>query len=186
MGGRKRKLLILAAIFMAPLVGALSLYFLFADKVEKEIKETTVEQIREYDEQLKITPSKVVPVTLSQEEMQAAMGTAEEFAKRFHLMDPKNPFRYVEEAKPYMTDEMYAAYKEVPKRGTLTMINETLLGIEIWPNQLGEKEQIYQVDVHSETESVDGTKTPTLTEYLVQLKPVGDEWKVNGVNVNGW
>lgn len=184
---KMQRMMILAALFFAPLVGVVSFYFLFGiDEVQEEIKKgEPIMRYTELNEQIKLEagPDFVQP---SQPEMQSAMDVATEFALRFHVMDLKDPFKYVKEAKPYMTDEMYEAYKEIPKRGTLTDIENKIIGVEIWPHTLKPDQFVFQVDIHSNSFGADDVITKSYTGYLVSLtEETNGKWKVNGVNVIG-
>lgn len=116
----------------------------------------------------------------SQNDKVEAQEVAAAFVMAFHAIDAEQPFQYLEDAKPYMTDSAFENHKDVPKRGTLATQKLKPTATDMLPVELSENVQVWRVGVTSETE----TKELVFTEYLIQLVKEGQQWKVDGVDIN--
>lgn len=121
----------------------------------------------------------------SEEELDATKKLAVQFVTAFHNYNADKPQEYLENAKPYMTDDLYEKMKRNGRRETLERSYLTLKETDITP--VVNKSSLvvrWNVMVTGEAKSVDGTKSETEDWYLIGLRQVDGEWKVEDVRVN--
>lgn len=128
----------------------------------------------------KQTETKKISVSTDQDKLEA-QEVAAAFVAAFHSIDTEQPFAYLEEAGPYMTDQMKASYKDVPKRGTLAVEEIRILGMESTPSELQSDVQIWTIDLFNEQIAADGSTTTAVDQYSVLLIKTGGQWLVDGV-----
>lgn len=133
------------------------------------------DQINEYDQ----------TEHFSEETLNETKEIAVQFAKAFHTYSADEPMKYLENAKPYMTDALYEKMKRNGRREVLERSYLTVTDIQVTP--VVNKSSVvvrWNVMVTGEAKSVDGTTSETEDWYLVGLREVDGEWKVEDVRVN--
>ncbi|UQD53144.1 hypothetical protein C0971_14780 [Bacillus methanolicus] len=121
----------------------------------------------------------------SEETLNETKEIAVQFAKAFHTYSADEPMKYLENAKPYMTDALYEKMKRNGRREVLERSYLTVTDIQVTP--VVNKSSVvvrWNVMVTGEAKSVDGTTSETEDWYLVGLREVDGEWKVEDVRVN--
>lgn len=121
----------------------------------------------------------------SSEELEDTKEIAVQFVTAFHTYNADKPFDYLAEAKPYMTDALYEKLhrngrREVLERSYLT-VKETDVTSVVNKSRMVVR---WNVIVRGEAKSVDGKVSQTEDWYLVGLRDVDGEWKVEDVRVN--
>jgi hypothetical protein len=121
----------------------------------------------------------------SEEELEKSKKIAAEFATAFHNYNADKPMEYLENAKPYMTNTLYEKMnqngrREVLERSYLTA-KETQVTSVVNKSSLVVR---WNVIVRGEAKSIDGSLSETEDWYLVGLRSVDGEWKVEDVRVN--
>lgn len=133
------------------------------------------DQTNEYDQTEKF----------SEEELEATKKIAVQFATAFHTYNADKPMDYLEHAKPYMTDALYEKMKRNGRREVLDRSYLTVKKTDVTP--VANKSSMvvrWNVMVTGEAKSVDGKTSATEDWYLVGLREVEGEWKVEDVRVN--
>lgn len=121
----------------------------------------------------------------SSEELEATQMIAIEFVTAFHTYDADEPMAYLEQAKPYMTKALYEKMKRNGRREVLERSNLTVRKTEITPVVNKSKLVIrWNVMVKGKAKSYEGKVKETEDWYLVGLRDVEGEWKVEDVRVN--
>ncbi|MEJ9151655.1 MULTISPECIES: hypothetical protein [Bacillus] len=121
----------------------------------------------------------------SEETLNEAKEIAVQFAKAFHTYSADEPMKYLENAKPYMTDALYEKMKRNGRREVLERSYLTVKDTQVTP--VVNKSSVvvrWNVMVTGEAKSVDGTTSETEDWYLLGLREVEGEWKVEDVRVN--
>jgi hypothetical protein len=121
----------------------------------------------------------------SSEELEDTKEIAVQFVTAFHTYNADKPIDYLAEAKPYMTEALYEKMnrngrREVLERSYLT-VKETDVTSVVNPSSMVVR---WNVIVRGEAKSVDGKTSQTEDWYLVGLRDVEGEWKVEDVRVN--
>ncbi|GIN41497.1 hypothetical protein [Heyndrickxia oleronia] len=121
----------------------------------------------------------------SEEELEATKKLAVQFATAFHNYNADNPQGYLENAKPYMTEALYEKMKrngrrEVLERSYLTAKETDVTPVVNKSNMIAR----WNVIVRGEAKSVDGKTSATEDWYLVGIRDVEGEWRVEDVRVN--
>ena len=121
----------------------------------------------------------------SEDQLTETEELAVEFVKVFHTYNADEPMQYLENAEPYMTDALYekmtrTARREPLDRSYLT-VKETQVTQVVNPSNIVVR---WNVMVMGEAKSVDGKISETEDWYLVGLREVNGEWKVEDVRVN--
>lgn len=121
----------------------------------------------------------------SAEELESTKQLAIQFVTAFHNYDADKPQEYLENAKPYMTD---ALYKKMNKNGRREVIERSYLTLkETDITQVVNKSKLvvrWNVIARGEARSVDGKVSNTEDWYLVGIRNIDGEWKVEDVRVN--
>ncbi|OLN21316.1 hypothetical protein BTO30_15670 [Domibacillus antri] len=121
----------------------------------------------------------------SEKELKDSQETAVEFSKAFHNYDSDNPTSYLENAKPYMADALYEKQKKALRRETLERAYLTAETTDVTQvSNTSENVVRWNVMVRGIAKSVDGKTSETEDWYLVSLKFIDGEWKVEDVRVN--
>lgn len=121
----------------------------------------------------------------SEEELEATKKLAVQFVTAFHNYNADKPQEYLENAKPYMTDALYEKMNRNGRREVLERSYLTLKETNITP--VVNKSSLvvrWNVMVTGEAKSVDGKITKTEDWYLIGVRDVDGEWKVEDVRVN--
>lgn len=124
------------------------------------------------------------PSTLTvptQVDKQVAQEVAAEFVMAFHEVDGEQPFQYLENARPYMTDRLFEKFSNIPKRGTAAVQKLKPTATDLLPVDLTDNMQIWRVGVTAE-EKPSGELV--FAEYLVKMVKEGQEWNVDGVDIS--
>ena len=121
----------------------------------------------------------------SEEILENTKEIAVQFTTAFHTYNAAESMKYLENAKPYMTDALYEKMKRNGRREILERSYLTVKETQITP--VSNKSSMvvrWNVMVMGEAKSVDGTMSETEDWYLVGLREVDGEWKVEDVRVN--
>jgi ABC-type amino acid transport substrate-binding protein len=121
----------------------------------------------------------------SNEELEATKKIAVQFVTTYHPYNAEKPQEYLENAKPYMTDDLYQKMKrngrrEVLERSYLTVKNTQVTSVVNNSSMIVR----WNVIVTGEAKSLDGKISPTEDWYLVSVFKVDGDWKVEDVRVN--
>ncbi|MEC0314103.1 hypothetical protein P4472_02195 [Bacillus subtilis] len=150
------------------------------DKVDSEPSsstedKSTEEQKNEYDQTERF----------SKEDLEVTKDLAVKFTKAFHTYSIDEPTKYLKDAKPYMTDALYKKMKQNGRREVLDRSYLTVKKTEVTPvTNTSEIVVRWNVMVTGEAKSNDGKTSETEDWYLVGLRKVDDDWKVEDVRVN--
>nr|WGD66090.1 hypothetical protein P5652_22465 [Bacillus subtilis] len=150
------------------------------DKVDSESASSTKdkltdEQKNEYDQ----------TEHFSKKDLEFTKELAVKFTKAFHTYSIDDPVKYLEDAKPYMTDALYKKVKKNGRREVLERSYLTVKKTEVTPvTNTSEIVVRWNVMVTGEAKSNDGKTSETEDWYLVGLRKVDDDWKVEDVRVN--
>lgn len=121
----------------------------------------------------------------SEEQLKVTQNIAVDFTKAFHTYNADEPMQYLENAKPYMTNALYEKMKRTARREPLDRsymtVKETQVTQVVNPSSTVVR---WNVMVMGEAKSVDGKKKETEDWYLVGVREVDGEWKVEDVRVN--
>lgn len=122
---------------------------------------------------------------LSEEEKKKTQKVAEEFVKRYAAFNAEDPFKNIEDAKGYMTKELYEALKKHPTRGTLThyKVKPEKTYITDVSND-NPKFVRWNVVMQGKVFDRDGNSRPEEDWYLITLKTISGEIKVSDIRVN--
>ncbi|OHR69501.1 hypothetical protein [Bacillus sp. UMB0893] len=133
------------------------------------------EQSNEYDQTEKF----------SEEELEATKKIAVQFVTSFHSYNADKPMDYLENAKPYMTDSLYEKMSRNGRREVLERSYLTVKETDVTP-VVNKSSMVvrWNVIVRGEAKSVDGKASQTEDWYLVGMRDVDGEWKVEDVRVN--
>src|SRR5213080_338156 len=121
----------------------------------------------------------------SNEELEVTKKIAVQFVIAFHTYNADKPQEYVENAKPYMTDALYQKMKRIGRREVLERSYLTVKNTQVTP-VVNKSSMIvrWNVIVTGEAKSTDGNISATEDWYLVGLRKVNGDWKVEDVRVN--
>src|SRR4051812_6018623 len=121
----------------------------------------------------------------SEEELEKSKKIAAEFATAFHNYNADKPMEYLENAKPYMTNTLYEKMNQNGRREVLERSYLTAKETKVTP-VVNKSSMVvrWNVIVRGEAKSVDGSLSETEDWYLVGLRSVDGEWKVEDVRVN--
>ncbi|NKR09508.1 hypothetical protein, partial [Escherichia coli] len=121
----------------------------------------------------------------SEENLEETKEIAVDFVKAYHSYDSDNPSDYLENAQPYMTEALYQEFSAQPRRETLERSYLTVKETQV-TNVVNSSSRVirWNIIVLGEAESVDGEISETEDWYLVGLRQVDGEWKVEDVRVN--
>ena len=133
------------------------------------------DQTNEYDQTEKF----------SEEDLEKSKKIAIEFVTAYHSYNADKPMEYLENAKPYMTDALYKKMSQNGRREVLERSYLTVKETQITP-VVNKSSMVvrWNVIVRGEGKSVDGSISETEDWYLVGLRSVDGEWKVEDVRVN--
>ena len=151
-----------------------------ADKVDSEPapsteEKPTEEQKNEYDQ----------TEHFSKEDLEATKELAVKFTNAFHTYSIDEPTKYLKDAKPYMTDALYKKMKQNGRREVLDRSYLTVKKTEVTPVTNNSEIVVrWNVMVTGEAKSNDGKTSGTEDWYLIGLRKVDGDWKVEDVRVN--
>lgn len=121
----------------------------------------------------------------SNQELEVTKNLAVQFVTAFHTYNADKPQEYLENAKPYMTDALYQKMKRIGRREILDRSYLTVKNNQVTP--VANKSSMivrWNVIVTGEAKSTDGQISPTEDWYLVGLRKVDGDWKVEDVRVD--
>jgi hypothetical protein len=108
-----------------------------------------------------------------------------EFAITFHNYNADKPTEYLENAKPYMTDALYGKMNQNGRREVLERSYLTVKETQVTPVVNKSRRVVcWNVVVRREEKLTDRSISETEDWYLVGLRSVDGEWKVEDVRVN--
>lgn len=121
----------------------------------------------------------------SDEDLGETKNIAVQFVTAFHTYNADQPMDYLENAKPYMTDALYG---KMNRNGRREVLERSYLSVgETQVTPVVNKSSMvirWNVIVKGEAKSIDGSISKTEDWYLVGLRDVDGEWKVEDVRVN--
>jgi hypothetical protein len=121
----------------------------------------------------------------SEEELDKTKKLAVEFVKAFHSYSVDEPMKYLETAQSFMTNFLYEDMERTPRREPLNRsyltVKETNVTQVVNPSSMVVR---WNVMVKGTSKSVDGEESDTEDWYLVGVREVNGEWKVEDVRVN--
>lgn len=121
----------------------------------------------------------------SKEDLQQTKATAVLFVTAFHTYNAEKPQEYLENAKLYMTDALYKKMKRNLRREPLDRSYLTVKETSVTPVVNSSSSVVrWNVMVIGEAKATDGTISETEDWYLVGVRQVDGEWKVEDVRVN--
>ncbi|HER2025496.1 TPA: hypothetical protein VJR00_001737 [Streptococcus pyogenes] len=107
------------------------------------------------------------------------------FVKAFHAYNADEPMNYLEDAKPFMTDALYEKMKTNMRREPLDRSYLTVTETKVTPVVNSSSSVVrWNVIVKGSAKATDGTSTNTEDWYLLGVRQVNGEWKVEDVRVN--
>ncbi|MCA1041994.1 hypothetical protein LCM00_21070 [Bacillus infantis] len=161
---------------------------------EKSESRGSVESAKNVDS---VTSSKTVDTTamdkneydqnenFSQEELAKTQEVGVAFVKAFHAYNADDPMKYLEDAKPYMTEALYKKMKTNMRREPLDRSYLTVTETKVTPVVNSSSSVVrWNVIVKGSAEATDGTSTNIEDWYLLGVRQVNGEWKVEDVRVN--
>jgi flagellar basal body-associated protein FliL len=121
----------------------------------------------------------------SEDTLEKTKEIAVQFVTSFHTYNADKPMEYLENAKPYMTDALYEKMKRAGRREVLERSYLAVKETQITP-VVNKSSMVvrWNVITRGEAKSVDGKTSKTEDWYLVGLREVDGEWKVEDVRVN--
>lgn len=122
---------------------------------------------------------------LSEDEVTESQKIAVEFVKHYAAFDASHPTRNIENAKPFMSNDMYQDYIKNPERGTLTRVKVIPESFDL-TNVSNDDPELIQWNVIMRGKVLDneGNEKPEEDWYLVTMQNISGELKVVGVRVN--
>ncbi|WP_338473312.1 hypothetical protein R4Z10_21430 (plasmid) [Niallia sp. XMNu-256] len=147
----------------------------FATSLDDQRLLTVEDQINDYDQTEKF----------SQGDLEKSKKIAVEFATAYHNYNADRPMEYLENAKPYMTEALYEKMNQSVRREVLDRSYLTAKETQVIP--VVNKSSLvirWNVIVKGQAKSVDESILETEDWYLVGLRNVNGEWKVEDVRVN--
>lgn len=121
----------------------------------------------------------------SEETLEVMREIAVQFATAFHTYTADEPMKYLEESKPFLTEALYEKMQRHGRRETLERSYLTVEDTQVTP-VVNKSSMVvrWNVMVMGEAKSVDRTMSQTEDWYLIGLRQVDREWKVEDVRVN--
>lgn len=142
---------------------------------EAKTDTTTAKDDNPYDQENNFTKS----------DLDSSKQVAEDFVRAYHSFNAEKPQENIENSKPYMTEKLYETQKKLISRGTLSRSLLTVNEITVTPVSNASKEHVeWNVIVTGEAKSTDNEVSETEDWYLVKLRKLDQEWKVEDVKVN--
>lgn len=140
-----------------------------------KVEEDSSTSINEYDQ----------TEQFSKEQLDESKEVAISFTKEFHAYNADKPMKYLENAKPYMTSSLYEKMERTGRRETLERSYLTVKDIQVTP-VVNKSSMVvrWNVMVMGEAKATDGTTQKTEDWYLIGVRKVDGEWKVEDVRVN--
>ena len=121
----------------------------------------------------------------SEEDLEKSKKIAVEFATSYHNYNAERPMEYLENAKPFMTDALYEKMNQIVRREVLERSYLTVNETRVLPVVNKSNTVVrWNVIVKGEAKSIDDSILETEDWYLVGLRNVNGEWKVEDVRVN--
>lgn len=122
---------------------------------------------------------------LSEDEVTESQKIAVEFVKHYAAFDASNPTQNIENAKPFMSKDMYQDHIKNPERGILTRVKVIPESFDL-TNVSNDDPELIQWNVIMRGKVLDneGNEKPEEDWYLVTMQNVSGELKVVGVRVN--
>ncbi|MCW1929537.1 hypothetical protein [Bhargavaea beijingensis] len=119
------------------------------------------------------------------EQLSQSKEVALAFVQAFHAYDANEPEKYLEDAKPYMTNALYEKMGRNMRREPLDRSFLAVEKADVTPVVNSSSSIIrWNVMATGKAKGIDGSITPTEDWYLVSLKQVNGEWLVEDVRVN--
>ncbi|MFC3886246.1 hypothetical protein ACFOU2_23255 [Bacillus songklensis] len=120
-----------------------------------------------------------------EETLETTKEIAVQFVTAFHTYNADKPMEYLEDSRPFMTNALYEKMQRNGRRETLERSYLTVKETQVTP-VVNKSSMVvrWNVMVMGEAKSVDGTTSETEDWYLIGLRQVDGEWKVEDVRVN--
>jgi len=128
-----------------------------------------------YDQSTHFTPS-----TLSTTKQIAIT-----FIQSYYAYDANHPSRYIQNSKPYMTSALYQKMKQTPRREPLDRTVLSVKNVSVTPVANKSEQTVWwNVMVQGTATDNSGNKQSMEDWYLVGLRQIQEEWKVEDVKSN--
>ncbi|KAA9014918.1 hypothetical protein [Niallia endozanthoxylica] len=121
----------------------------------------------------------------SEGDINSSKEIARKFSKKYYPFNGEDPLSHVENAKQYMTSDLYNQLsKEVP-RPTLSIFNKTVKTIELYePYDVSNKEIVWMSRINGTVHNGEGNITKEeVLEYRLNLIKEAEGFKVNNVKI---
>ena len=121
----------------------------------------------------------------SEKELETTKNIAIQFVTAFHSYNADQPQAYLEKAKPFMTEDLYQKMERKGRREVLERSYLTVESTEVTPvvNKSNSVAR-WNVIARGEAKSNDNKSKQIEDWYLVGLRKVNGEWRVEDVRVN--
>jgi hypothetical protein len=130
------------------------------------------------------TPKPEPVPAITQEDLDVSKLVAEKFAQAYANYDASEPQKYVQNAKPYMTEGFYYEWLTEPPRRPLTLTKSTAVKTETYPIELQDPYAIaWNVVIMQEQINTFGDKVPLEEYFWILLDKEDGEWKVKEVDI---
>ncbi|MHA7584719.1 hypothetical protein B2I21_36400 [Chryseobacterium mucoviscidosis] len=139
---------------------------------EQAVSEKEAEEVAAPTEEMQTEIQKVIP----------------EFLKVYVPFDVESPTDFLEQSKPYVTDNLYKALEQEQRRGTLTIVKTKLINVDLEPQKEGLQEQWWNADIEVEHTDQDGQTRASTLAYIIKVKLIDGKWKIDdlGVRSRAW
>jgi hypothetical protein len=121
----------------------------------------------------------------SQEDIEASKEVAKQFSQNYYQFHGDNPLSHVENAKKYMTTDLYGQLsKEIP-RPTLTTFKKEIQDIELYePYNVSSKELEWMSRINGTVYNYEGKKTKEeVLEYRLTMTKESEGFKVKNATI---
>lgn len=125
-----------------------------------------------------------VPFFHSQEEIDTSKMVAEKFSQAYANYDSAQPYNFLHNAKPYMTEGFYNEWATNYPRRPLALVKSTAVKTEAYPIDGGDKYSIaWNVVINQAQINTLGDQVPVEEWFYVILNKENGEWKVKDVDI---
>jgi hypothetical protein len=130
------------------------------------------------------TPKPEPVPDITQEDLDASKLVAEKFAVAYTNYNASEPQKYIQNVKPYMTEDFYYEWLTEPPRRPLALTKSTAVKTETYPIELHDPYAIaWNVVIMQEQINTHGDKVPLEEYFWILLDKEDGEWKVKEVDI---
>ena len=106
-----------------------------------------------------------------------------EFLKLYVPFNIENPDEFLKKSLPYVTGNLYKAFEQEKRRGTLTIVKTKVLSVELEPQKEGLEEQWWNADIEVEHTDQDGQTSTSTLAYIIKVNMIDGKWKIDDLAV---